>query len=57
MTDVLDKNCINCGQKMSKLWRCDPPPATFRGFYCTKCNELERPIGRENKIELKGKDK
>ena len=50
-----DKKCRECGVDMDKLWRCDPPPATFRGWYCTACNEIERPIGRENKFELVAK--
>jgi len=51
MSDILtqapDKHCISCGNLMARLWRCDPPPAVFRGWFCSNCNEHEPAIGRE----------
>jgi len=57
MTEAPDKNCIECGHEMSKLWRCDPPPATFRGWYCAFCNAHEPAIGREKLFTGDLKDK
>jgi len=52
------KACPECGsEKFSKLWNLQGDKPLFKGWYCSACNHVEKPIGRENKFEFTGKDK